>query len=589
VSTPAVEPGSGWLTTVVLLVVGVSVTVWLGAAAAAAVSGGGVLPATLADAMVAAVRLPSHVSRPADAWPVAAATVLPGPVVYWAATTVAAPFVAVPAGLLLRWWTGGPVGTARRTPLGVDARPRFARPRDLAPLIVRRPLPGRFALGRVGRRLVATEGRATSRWRRQRRRGDRGAVALIGPSRSGKTAAAVAGILEWPGPAVLASVKTDLWAPTAGWRSRLGTCRVFDPTGYTGHPGAGWTPLRAADSASGAQRAARALCDAAPRHGVEGGADFWLAQAEILLSGLLWLARHHDRPMGDVVEWVMTQEGPTEAGTGTVERLVDEALATGEVDAFRAARCLFAVWGMDDRTRGSVYATTQTVIWPWADPGVAAAALRQDIDLDWLLSGPNTLYLCAPIGEQRRLTPAFGGLLNDLIAQVYLRAAATGGPVDPPLLVVLDEAGNTPLRALPEYASTLAGVGVLLVTAWQSVAQLEAAYGRAADTILTNHLTKVLFAGLSDLASLTYASRLLGEVEVDTRSESGALHTWTASESVSTTRVGMVPPHVLRQMRPGHALLVHGTLPPAHLRPRAYYREPTLRCRAGLSPSGAGR
>ncbi len=140
------------------------------------------------------------------------------------------------------------------------------------------------------------------------------------------------------------------------------------------------------------------------------------------------------------------------------------------------ARALVAIWEMDDRTRSSVYATAQTVVWPWADPGVAASSRGESVKLNWLLGGPNTLYLCAPIEDQKRLAPAFGGLLNDLIAQAYRQVAQTGKPLDPPLLIVIDEAGNTPLRALPEYASTLAGIGVLLVTIWQSLAQIEAAY-----------------------------------------------------------------------------------------------------------------
>src|SRR3712207_8283465 len=44
---------------------------------------------------------------------------------------------------------------------------------------------------------------------------------------------------------------------------------------------------------------------------------------------------------------------------------------------------------------------------------------------------------------------------SDLVKQIYLRVARTGKPLDPPLLIVIDEAGNTPLRSLPEYASTL--------------------------------------------------------------------------------------------------------------------------------------
>ena len=44
---------------------------------------------------------------------------------------------------------------------------------------------------------------------------------------------------------------------------------------------------------------------------------------------------------------------------------------------------------------------------------------------------------------------------------------------------------------LPSWASTLSGIGVQLVTAWQSVGQIEAAYGKQSQAILTNHLTKL--------------------------------------------------------------------------------------------------
>jgi len=128
--------------------------------------------------------------------------------------------------------------------------------------------------------------------------------------------------------------------------------------------------------------------------------------------------------------------------------------------------------------------------------------------------------------------------------------------------VVIDEAGNTPLRALPEYASTLAGIGVLFVTIWQSLAQIEASYGRDADTILTNYLTKVFYAGLSDPASLRYVAQVLGDAEVETRSQSLPEALGRASTQLSTTRTALAPVHALRQMQPGDGLLVHGTLPP---------------------------
>jgi type IV secretion system protein VirD4 len=535
---------------------------------------------TLEATARAARQLPDTLGDPAAAWPAPAGDLLPGPVLYWACTAAVAVAVAVGVAAGYRRWGGHRVGTTRRRPLGVDARAGFATPADLDPLIVPGPIRGRFILGRAGRRLLATEtASGQTRRRRRARHGDRGAVALVGPSRCGKTTAAIGGILEWDGPAVLSSVKADLLGATRGWRTHEGEVQVFDPTSTVGRRGttARWSPVAQSSTTAGAQRAARALCDAAPKGGVEGGMDFWLAQAEILLSALLFVANHTGRDMGALAAWVLAQDRPTDLGPGEVRMALDALLCDPDDDvvtqAAEASRSLMGVWDMEERTRSSVYATAQTVVWPWADPGVAASSRGRSIDLPWLLSGRNTVYLCSPIEDQRRLAPAFGGLLNDLINQAYRHVASTGKPIDPPLLIVIDEAGNTPLRSLPEYASTLAGLGVLLVTIWQSIAQLEAAYGRAADTILTNHLSKVFYSGLSDPATLRYLGTVLGEAEVETRSQSASGGPGPTASQWATTRNPLAPVHALRQMQPGDALLLHGTLPPAHIRTRPFYRD----------------
>jgi type IV secretion system protein VirD4 len=238
---------------------------------------------------------------------------------------------------------------------------------------------------------------------------------------------------------------------------------------------------------------------------------------------------------------------------------------------------------MEPETRSSIYATAQSAVWPWGDPGVAAASRGESVSLDWLLSDANTLYICAPIEDQLRLSPAFGGLLNDLVKQVFLRVARTGRPLDPPLLMVIDEAGNTPLQALPQYASTLAGLGVQLVTIWQSIAQIHAAYRVQADTILTNHLSKLFYTGLSDAAAFRYVGELLGEVDVEARTRSeGSDH--QRSVQLQTAREPLVRPHMLRQMPPGDALLIHGTLPPAHVRAGPWWNDRRLAARAALEP-----
>ncbi len=570
------------------LLAGFGGIVWAGAWLAAQATGIG-LHATFAGALSAAAHLPAHLGDPRLAWGPKARAGLPGPVLYWGANAVLLLAAAGMAVLVLRFVGRSKVGTLPRRPLGVDARAHFARAADLKSLVVGRSHPGRFALGRHGRRLLATELPPTPGPRRRRaRRGDRGAVALIGPARSGKTTAAITGILEWEGPAVLSSVKADLLGATAGWRREVGEVLVYDPTRSTGNDSATWSPLRGAKTTLGAQRAARALCEAAPRgEEVKGGLGYWLAQSEILLSGLLYVAAQTGVDMARVCEWVMTQDRPRDDGPGDVQVALNGLLeSTNPIirdGATRASQAIVSIWEMEAETRSSVYGTAQTVVWPWADPGVAAASRGDSVNLDWLLAGQNTVYLCAPIEDQERLAPAFGGLLNDLVKAVFLRVAATGAPLDPPLLLVIDEAGNTPLRSLPQYASTLAGLGVLMVTIWQSTAQIEAAYGHQADTILTNHLSKLFYSGLSDPAAFRYIAAVLGDVEVETRARSQA-EAGRTSLSLSTTREPLVPPHMARQMSPGDALLIHGTLPPAHVRTRPWWADLRLGPRGRLDP-----
>ena len=522
------------------LVGSVGIVVWAGAWLAARLSGHR-FNGDLSDAVQAAVVLPGRLSDPVSAWPPGIAASLPGAGVYWAATAVAAcGFAVVAAGGLAVWRRLQRPGTLARDRLGVDARARLARATDLATLFVDGPRPGRFILGRFGRRLVATECRTTGqrarRPGRRRRQGDTGAVALVGPSRSGKTVAAVAGILEWNGPAILSSVKADLMASTIGWRTRLGEVRVYDPLGLTPCATVGWSPLAQSGSITGARRAARSLLEAVADDGTE-NLGMWKNLAEYLMAGLFWVAANSDRDMATAVEWVLTQDRPRIDAPSEVDAVLRELLGSPDhdvvEDAQRALQYLLSVWQQDERPRSSIYVTAQAALGAFADPAIADAARVNEIDVEWLLSGNNTVYVCSPLKDQGRLSPAFGGLVDDLMTQMYQRAnLSEGGRLERRVLVVLDEAGNQRLEQLPNYASTVAGLGVQLVTIWQSVAQITRAYGKGAGIVLTNHLSKLFYAGLSDEDSLGYVAKVLGEEEVDARSLSGH---WSALARTNVT------------------------------------------------------
>mgnify|MGYP001251467586 CR=1 FL=1 len=564
-----------------------AVVLALGAELAAFLNSGGFIGAPMPVVVRSVFLALAHFDNPRRGWPRQFAARLPGPVSYWGSTAIvllAAGAAAVLAARLYRRFAG-----ENRTRLGVEASARLARPSELKRLVMARPTSGRFVLGRVGRRRIATEdvdtqaGKSSGRFRRSLPP-RRTSVAMVGPTRCGKTAAAITGILEWAGPAILSSVKSDLISATIGWRRSLGEVRVFDPSGLTPEPTSGWSPLRGAATVPGAQRAARALVDAGPRRGVQ-DLDFFLRLAEQLVWPHLFFAANQGRSMRELVHWLLTQESPLDPDT-RLSAAIELATANPDPDqredARHAEHTLAAVWGFDHRTRSSAYATAQTLIGPWTDTGVIDACETEDLDLDWLLSGTNTLYICSPLHEQQRLSAVFGSLLGDLVNQAYEHEAITGRPM-PTTLLLLDEAANTPTRWLPHVASTCAGIGLLLVTIWQSKAQLDSAYGELADSVLTNHGTKVIFSGASDLPTLEYASRLLGDEDITRRGTTLDQRDGHRTLSLTHHSVPLLPVHVLRQSRPGHALLVHADLPPAHLRTLPYYRDGRLRARAAAS------
>ncbi len=577
------------LLVVALGVIGAGSIVWVGATTAAWITGDR-LDASAADALNAAVRLPGRLGDPATAWPSETAAVLPGPVPYWTCTgLVAVAAIALGVAGMCLWQRLWRVGTEDRSRVGVDARAWMARAQDLRTLFVKGPVPGRFIVGRSGRRLVATECRVTAPKSRRpavrSRQGDTGALALVGPSRSGKTVAAVAGILEWEGPAILSSVKTDLLSSTMGWRATKGEVKVYDPLGLTPCLGAGWSPLAQSGTVSGARRSARSLLEAVADDGTE-NLGMWKALAEYLMAGLFWVAANSDRSMATVVEWTLTQDRPRPDAPSEVDVILEELLTHDDPSVAREAlvalHALLSVWEQDERPRSSIYVTAQSALGAFADPSIAAATRTSEIDLDWLLSGDNTLYICSPLKDQGRLSPAFGGLFDDLMTQAYERAnRRPDGRLERRVLAVLDEAGNQRLEQLPNYASTVAGLGVQLVTIWQSVAQITRAYGRGAGIVLTNHLSKVFYTGLSDEDSLSYVAKVVGDEEVDARQLSGEpTSLWRSSVTDMTNRVSLVQPHCLRQMAPGDALLIHATLPPAFITTRRWFEDRSLRARA---------
>ncbi|MDQ6840502.1 MAG: TraM recognition domain-containing protein [Actinomycetota bacterium] len=359
----------------------------------------------------------------------------------------------------------------------------------------------------------------------------------------------------------------------------MGEVKVFDPVGISGITTATWTPLAASSDLRGALAAAQILARASGDGPVND--KFWRGQAEQLIACMLWTAANtEDHSMANVVKWVMELDRPGDDSGGTVAPLVrlltDHTDPTVATAARKVQGWLHGHWTTDPRTLASIYITARDALWPWADPDIEASAEGCDITLDWLLGAKNTLYLCAPLGDETRIGIVFAVLIGDLIIQAFNRYNRTGEPIDPRLLVLADEAANTYWPKLPQWASTVTGPGIQLVDVWQSKAQLEQLFGKDADTVLTNHRTQMIFpSGLSDSATTEYLGGLLGteHVRSDLDEPMGTGDGDSPPRSPGSA-VPFLPPNVLRQMGVGDAIVVHGDLPPAWVRARRYRRRP---------------
>jgi type IV secretion system protein VirD4 len=285
---------------------------------------------------------------------------------------------------------------------------------------------------------------------------------------------------------------------------------------------------------------------------------------------LLLAARCGGLGMADVVRW--TNAGEWDEPAALLE-------GAGQREALGA---WLACEARDERIRSSVGTTLETVLAPFEDPFVVASTAGPEIDPRVFLTGANTLYLCGPSFEQGRLQGLFASLVSAVVAAAVERSTTQGVPLDPPLLLVLDEVANiAPIRDLDTLASTGAGLGIQLVTVCQDLAQLTARYGaERSATIANNHRAKVMLSGVADLGTLDLVSGLAGEAAVREESVTSDLRDGRKTRSTSVSFRRLAPADELRRIRPGEGVVIYGHLPATRVRLRPWYADRGLRRRA---------
>lgn len=472
-------------------------------------------------------------------------------------------FAGLGLALLLFTLAGDGSSRSRRGERGAS----WARRRDLA--VLGGHGAGRLALGYHHGRLLRAE--------------QRHALVAFGPPQSGKSAGlAIPALLEWQGPAVASSIKTDLLGATLRRRRELGQAFVFDPFGLSGVAAQTWSPLRNASSWDGALEVAWRLAAAGEldQRGVEGG-DFWAVAAEQRLAPLLYAAAQSGGNVEQVVAWVYGQ------GRRTLDTVLDTLMARAateqqHLDARAAYDAVRAFDAQADRTRTSIEATAQALLRAYRFTHVARSARGCEITAERLLGSSATLYLIGDAKASKLLRPIFLALLSEVVDAAYGLANRQGGRLKLPLLVCLDEAGNVaPLPNLAEIASTAPSHNIQLISIFHDLAQARSRYRQQAETVVNSHRARMLLPGVADLDTLRYFSGLVGEEERRELTRTSGRDGTT--RSYGQRRAPLISPEALRQLPGGHALLLYGRLAPVRVRLRTWFGNRRLRRMAGAA------
>jgi type IV secretory pathway TraG/TraD family ATPase VirD4 len=389
------------------------------------------------------------------------------------------------------------------------------------------------------------------------------AVMVLGPPRSGKTSSIVIpAMLGAPGAAVSTATKRDVLDATWRARSEIGQVWLFDPTGD--RPPLPreirrlrWSPVSAASTWDAALLTARAMAACTSPGAGTTNEQHWRERSTALLAPLLFAANLAERPIADVLRWILRQDlGP--AGL----TLEDHDVQVGN-------DVLVGIAKTDGRERSSIFSATAGVLAAYNADATRGAATTTNFDPSRFVASRDTVYVTAPAHKQALTAPLVVGLLEQIRHAAYARSAASdrGAPV----FLCLDEVANiAPIHDLPALVSEAGGQGLHVMACLQDLSQARQRWGEAAaDGFLSLFQTKLVLTGIADSRTLEAISLALGEYDrrlvsyTVGRSESEKLLPGAGSRSESVTyqtqRQRTLPPGDIAHLPGGHGLLLRGT------------------------------
>jgi type IV secretion system protein VirD4 len=395
-----------------------------------------------------------------------------------------------------------------------------------------------------------------------------GNLLVVAPTRGGKGLLATSQLLTWGSSVIVNDIKGELFAQTAGFRSRLGPVFVIDPKGI-GHS---YDPLKNKNTEDELFSASTHLLFRPD----EGDGTIFTQRATVMLTQLFLAARIEGQAPLPYVRRLVRLGFPEAAN-----RLnsISPDLATQFLDL------QFNELNLTDRFLLSSWGTLSARMRPLLTETVVRSLATSDFEAGSLMTStkPVTIYLRWPERDLLALSPLIRLFWGSLIDELITTYDSLNGHNCRPVLLLIDEAGRTAIPSLADHATTVVGRGISLWIAIQSLSQLDAVYGRVRAQILRDNMESQIYYRPSNQQTADYLEHCLGKISQYAHSQTTRDGT-RVSSGLNEQPVPLMTAQAIKQLKDTQIIGFHRRLPAFRARRMDWRNFPTLTQRRSLKP-----
>ncbi len=418
-------------------------------------------------------------------------------------------------------------------------------------------------------------------------------VLLEAPTRAGKgVGVIIPNLLDWPDSLVVLDIKQENYDNTAGYRLKVLGQRVvlfnpLDPRGNT----ARYNPLSYINRQNPVE-----VINELQKIGMMlfpdpvSGDNFWAESARTAFLGVAAYVAATTDDDRDALPFTMGEVYRQFAAGDAAKRFPKIITSRERAGKPLSGGCVSALRDFTTASPNTFTSIRQSVtakINAWLNPYVDAATSESDFDLSAFRDNRISLYLGVSPDDLERVAPIYGLLFQQLIDR-NVRELPKGDRHQVKVLVALDEfASLGKCSVLAQAFSYVAGYGLRLLPAFQSIEQIQGVYGdKVAADIERNCAVRLVLrpAGLSDAKKI---SEQIGTYTFRARSRSTG--TWGGgggSTSESDQRRPLMLPQEVEMLPESDLIVFRRGMYATYGKKIRYYAEKKLAQRTKILPPG---